>query len=162
MADGAVTGLNLSTDERRILGRGEATYKELCAACHGPDGKGAPMGGATDGTHARAEPRRLPRVLGNADYITKVLLHGLTGELDGKNFPGGGVMVPMGTNTDDWIADVASYVAQQLRQQRALRHARARRRRAQGESAHLDVVLRRTRVDDAAAAPQSGAVEGDG
>ena len=49
-------------------------------------------------------------MLGNADYITKVLLYGLTGELDGKNYPGGGVMVPMGTNTDEWIADIASYV----------------------------------------------------
>ena len=33
----------------------------------------------------------------------------MTGEIDGKNYPGG-VMVPMGTNTDEWIADVASYV----------------------------------------------------
>jgi mono/diheme cytochrome c family protein len=110
LADGAVTGLNLSTDERRTLGRGEATYKELCAACHGPDGKGAPMGGATDGTTLAPNLAGVPRLLGNPDYITKVLLYGMTGELDGKNFPGGGVMVPMGTNTDDWIADVASYV----------------------------------------------------
>jgi hypothetical protein len=29
-----------------------------------------------------------------------VLLYGMTGELDGKNYPGG-VMVPMGTNTDE-------------------------------------------------------------
>ncbi len=68
------------------------------------------MGGATDGTTLAPNLAGVPRLLGNADYITKVLLHGMTGELDGKNFPGGGVMVPMGTNTDDWIADVASYV----------------------------------------------------
>ncbi len=69
------------------------------------DGRRAPT--------ARRSRRRSPaspRLLGIADYITKVLLHGLTGELDGKNYPGGGVMVPMGTNTDEWIADVASYV----------------------------------------------------
>ena len=99
LADGAVTGLNLSTEERRMLGRGESTYKELCAACHGPDGKGAPMGGATDGTTLAPNLAGVPRLLGNADYITKVLLYGMTGELDGKNFPGGGVMVPMGTNS---------------------------------------------------------------
>ena len=110
LADTAVTGLNLSTGERRTLLRGEATYKELCSACHGPDGKGAPMGGATDGSTLAPNLVGVPRVLGNADYITKVLLHGMTGELDGKNFPGGGVMVPMGTNTDEWIADIASYV----------------------------------------------------
>jgi len=90
--------------------RGEGTYKELCAACHGRDGKGAPMGGATDGSTLAPNLVGVPRILGNADYITKVLLYGMTGELDGKNFPGGGVMVPMGTNTDDWIADIASYV----------------------------------------------------
>jgi len=109
LADTAVTGLNLTTDERRMIGRGEGTYKELCSACHGPDGKGAPMGGATDGSTLAPPLSGVPRVVGNADYITKVLLHGLTGELDGKNYPGG-VMVPMGTNTDEWIADVASYV----------------------------------------------------
>ena len=87
LADTAVTGLNLSTEERRMLGRGDAIYKELCAACHGPDGKGAPMGGATDGTTLAPTLVGVPRVLGNADYITKVLLHGLTGELDGKTLP---------------------------------------------------------------------------
>ena len=61
-------------------------------------------------------------------------------------------MVPMGTNTDEWIADVASYVAQQLRQRGAVRDARARRRGAQGEPAHVDVVVRRARLDDADAA----------
>ena len=107
--DTAVTGLNLSTEQRRILGRGEISYKELCAACHGPDGKGAPMGGATDGTTLAPNLAGVPRLLGNPDYITKVLLYGMTGEIDGKTYPGG-VMVPMGTNTDEWIAEVASYV----------------------------------------------------
>jgi hypothetical protein len=68
------------------------------------------MGGATDGTTLAPKLVGVPRVLGHADYITKVLLYGMTGELDGKNYPGGGVMVPMGTNTDEWIADIASYV----------------------------------------------------
>jgi mono/diheme cytochrome c family protein/glucose/arabinose dehydrogenase len=110
LADTAVGGLNLSTDERRVLGRGEITYKELCSACHGPDGKGAPMGGAPEGTTLAPNLVGVPRLLGSADYITKVLLYGMTGELDGKIYPGGGVMVPMGTNTDEWIADIASYV----------------------------------------------------
>ena len=109
LADTAVTGLNLTTEERRMLGRGEATYKELCFACHGSDGKGAPMAGATDGTTLAPNLAGAPRLLGNPDYITKVLLYGMTGELDGKNYPGG-VMVPMGTNTNEWIADVINYV----------------------------------------------------
>ena len=105
-----VTGLNLSTEERRMLGRGEATYKELCFACHGPDGKGAPMGGATDGS-TLAPPWPACRACSATPTTSpRCCSTGMTGELDGKNFPGGGVMVPMGTNTDEWIADVASYV----------------------------------------------------
>ena len=44
-----------------MLARGESTYKELCAACHGPDGKGAPMGGATDGTTLAPNLAGVPR-----------------------------------------------------------------------------------------------------
>ena len=67
------------------------------------------MAGTTDGTTLAPNLAGVPRLLGNPDYITKVLVHGMTGEIDGKNYPGG-VMVPMGTNTDDWIANVVSYV----------------------------------------------------
>ena len=101
--------LGLPLDQRRMMQRGAAVYTELCAACHGPDGKGAPMAGAADGTTLAPALAASPRTLGHRDYIIKVLLHGLTGELDGKSYPGG-VMVPMGTNTDEWIADVASFV----------------------------------------------------
>ena len=34
----------------------------------------------------------------------------MTGPIEGKEFNGGAVMVPMGANTDDWISDVANYV----------------------------------------------------
>jgi mono/diheme cytochrome c family protein/glucose/arabinose dehydrogenase len=109
-ADPALAGsLGLPVDARRSLQRGAAIYTELCGTCHGPDGKGTPMAGTTDGTTLAPPLAGAPRVLGHRDYITKVLLHGLTGELDGKNYPGG-VMAPMGTNTDEWIADVASFV----------------------------------------------------
>src|SRR5687767_11211873 len=50
LADTAVSGLNFSTEQRRALARGEAIYKEVCAACHAPDGTGAPMAGAPEGT----------------------------------------------------------------------------------------------------------------
>jgi mono/diheme cytochrome c family protein/glucose/arabinose dehydrogenase len=109
-ADPALAGtLGLPVEQRRSLQRGAAIYKELCSTCHGPDGKGTPMSGATDGTTLGPSLAGTPRLVGHRDYIIKVLLHGLTGELDGKNYPGG-VMAPMGTNTDEWIADAASYV----------------------------------------------------
>jgi hypothetical protein len=48
-------------------------------------------------------------VVGHRDYVIKVLLHGLSGPMDGKQYSGG-VMAPMGGNTDEWIADIANYI----------------------------------------------------
>jgi mono/diheme cytochrome c family protein/glucose/arabinose dehydrogenase len=109
LADTAVTALNMSTDQRRALQRGEATYRELCTTCHGPDGAGAPMAGAPAGTTLAPPLSQSPRVSGHRDYVISVLLNGLTGPVAAREYPGG-VMVPMGTNTDQWIADVANYV----------------------------------------------------
>ena len=110
LADTGAGGVNLSVADRRVLTRGESVYRELCFSCHGADGKGAPMAGATDGMLLAPPLGGSARVTGHRDYVIKVLLHGLTGPLDGTTYGGGGVMVPMGTNTDEWIADVASYV----------------------------------------------------
>ena len=65
-----------------------------------------------------------PRVLGHPDYVIKALLHGLTGPLNGATYPE--VMVPMGQNTDDWIAVDRLLRAQRVRQPR-LDHLRRRR-----------------------------------
>ncbi|MCC7043246.1 MAG: discoidin domain-containing protein [Acidobacteria bacterium] len=108
-AGAQASGINLSTAQRRSLQRGQATYRELCITCHGADAKGAPMGGSTTGQLLAPPLAGAPRVLGHREGIVKVLLHGLTGPLDGKEYSGG-IMVPMGSNTDEWIADVASYV----------------------------------------------------
>src|SRR4029453_17948182 len=48
------------------------------------------------------------RVSGHRDYVIKAILHGLTGPIDGRTYSQ--VMVPLGTNKDQWIADVASFV----------------------------------------------------
>jgi mono/diheme cytochrome c family protein len=109
LADTGAGAVNMTVDQRKAMQRGEAIYRELCFSCHGADGTGAPMQGAPAGTLLAPALAGAPRVLAHRDYVIKVLLHGLTGELDGKTF-GTGVMVPMGTNTDEWIADVTSYV----------------------------------------------------
>ena len=109
LADTAVSAFNFSTDQRRALLRGEAAYQEICAACHAPDGSGVPMAGAPEGTKLAPPLAASPRVGGHRDYVINVLLHGLTGPLADKEYPGG-VMVPMSTNTDEWISDVANYV----------------------------------------------------
>ena len=46
---------------------------------------------------------------GHREYVIKTLLHGMTGPLEGRTYPAG-VMMPLGTNSDAWIADIASYV----------------------------------------------------
>ena len=109
LQDTGAGGVNFTVDQRKALLRGESAYKELCFSCHGADGKGAPMQGAPAGTTLAPALSGSARVLGHRDYVIKVLLHGLTGDLDGKAY-GTAVMVPMGSNTDQWIADVGSYV----------------------------------------------------
>ena len=109
LADAGAGSVNMSTEQRKVLLRGEGFYKELCFSCHGADGKGAPMAGAPGGATLAPALAGSSRVQGHRDYVIGVLLHGLTGALDGKEYPGG-VMVAMGTNTDEWVSDVASYV----------------------------------------------------
>lgn len=109
LADAAAGVFNLSTEQRRVMQRGEAIYREVCAACHAPDGTGAPMMGAAEGTKLAPPLGGIARVTGHRDYVIKVLLHGLTGPIDDREYPGG-VMVPMGANTDEWIADISSYI----------------------------------------------------
>jgi cytochrome c5 len=92
------------------MARGETIYRELCTQCHGPDGLGTPAGPGETLAPALAGS---PRVLGHGEYMIKTLLHGLTGPIDGRSYPGG-LMVPMGGNDDDWIAAVATYVRANL------------------------------------------------
>jgi mono/diheme cytochrome c family protein len=110
LADAGAGNMTLTVEQRRILQRGESTYRELCFTCHGNDGKGAPVQGAGSGTTLAPALSGSPRVTGHRNYVIGVLVDGLAGPVDGKEYNGGAVMVPMGTNSDDWIADVANYV----------------------------------------------------
>jgi mono/diheme cytochrome c family protein len=106
---GGRNGPNVFTQEQQtVLQRGAGIYQELCYACHGVDGRGAPMAGAPAGTMMAPPLAGSPRVTGHRDYVIKALLHGVTGPIDGNTYPG--VMVPMGTNKDEWIAAVGSFV----------------------------------------------------
>ena len=94
-------------DFAKAMAHGQTIYRQLCFSCHGEDGKGAEMAGS----ETRLAPpftgsTRLLGVTGEAG--ARVLLNGLIGEVDGKHYPG--MMVPMATNDDQWIADVLTYV----------------------------------------------------
>jgi glucose/arabinose dehydrogenase/mono/diheme cytochrome c family protein len=96
----------LTPDQQSTLQRGETIYSELCSICHGPDGRGAP--GEAGGTTKAPSFVGSPRLQGHRDYVVNAILHGMTGPIDGRTYSD--VMVPMGTNRDEWVAAAASYV----------------------------------------------------
>jgi mono/diheme cytochrome c family protein/glucose/arabinose dehydrogenase len=97
---------NLTPEQQAQLDRGGQIYNELCFACHGTDAMGTPK---PELATTMAPPLAgSPRVNGHRDYITKVVLHGLMGPVDGKTYTD--MMVPMGTFNDEWVAAVTSYV----------------------------------------------------
>jgi mono/diheme cytochrome c family protein/glucose/arabinose dehydrogenase len=98
---------SFSKDEIVVLKKGEAIYKELCFACHGFDGKGMPMQGKPGVTMAPPFAGS-KTIAGHRDGPVLVLLQGLAGPVNGKTYEA--QMVSMATNSDDWIASVASYV----------------------------------------------------
>jgi mono/diheme cytochrome c family protein len=97
-----------TTEEQSVMARGQTIYSEVCFACHGDDGRGAPLPGAATGTTRAPSLAGSPRVVGHRDYVVHGLLAGITGPIDGQRFDE--VMIPMGANPDEWIAAVASYV----------------------------------------------------
>ena len=98
----------LTPEEQSSLDKGREIYSQVCFACHGDDGRGAPMPGAPAGTTMAPPLASSPRVLGHHDYVIKALMHGVTGPVNGTTFPE--VMVPMGQNSDEWLAAVGSYI----------------------------------------------------
>jgi mono/diheme cytochrome c family protein len=83
---------------------GYKIFKEYCSTCHGPDGKGRPqLAPSLVGS---------PRVTGDAEIPMQILLHGLTGPVDGVEF--NGPMAPVSQENDEYIADVLSYVRAHL------------------------------------------------
>ncbi len=89
------------------IAQGKQIYATLCIACHGTDGKGTPTPGMPN---VRLAPplNRSPRVIGNEQRLVRILLHGLTGPVDGKTYIQ--QMVPMNTYDDQWIAAVLTYI----------------------------------------------------
>ncbi|MBI3881818.1 MAG: discoidin domain-containing protein [Verrucomicrobia bacterium] len=100
-------GKEFSATEKKLLERGDGIFKELCFACHNPDGRGAPVDGRPGVT--QAPPLAGSRtVTGHKDGIILVLLKGLTGPVADKTYEA--QMVSMESNDDEWIASIASYV----------------------------------------------------
>src|SRR6185437_10721065 len=103
----AARSSSLTAAEQSSLERGGTIYAELCFTCHGSDGRGMPTPGGAGSTLAPSLAGS-PRVNGHRDYVIAAVIHGLAGPIDGRTYPQ--VMVPMGSNDNRWIADVASFV----------------------------------------------------
>jgi mono/diheme cytochrome c family protein len=101
-------GPTLTPEQQQLIDQGGEIYNGLCFSCHNEDGRGRPLAGSTSGAMMAAPLAGSPRVNGHRDYVIKVLLKGLTGPIGDARYSE--VMVPMGTNKDEWIAAIASYV----------------------------------------------------
>ncbi|HEU4781357.1 MAG TPA: PVC-type heme-binding CxxCH protein [Steroidobacteraceae bacterium] len=86
---------------------GRTLYSSVCFACHGTDGRGTPMPGASRRTLAPSLVDS-PRVLGDERATIAILLHGLQGDVDGVDY--GAPMVPMNSYSDAELANVLSYI----------------------------------------------------
>ena len=104
----ATAGRTFTSDEQRTIDRGAAVYSQLCFTCHAEDGRGTPMAGDAPGALLAPSLAGSPRVQGHRDFVIKTLLHGLTGPIAGQTYPQ--VMIPMGAQSDQWIADIGSYI----------------------------------------------------
>ena len=102
---GGTIGTQFAGAQRQQLEAGQSTYLQLCFACHGIDGKGTPV----EGQNKTLAPSLAgsPTVTGHRDGVILSILHGVTGPIRGQDY---GVMIPMGTNDDAWVANVVSYI----------------------------------------------------
>ena len=104
----AASTAKFSAEEQKLFKAGEANYQSICLACHGMDGKGVPMLGAAPGAMLAPSLLGSKTVTGHRNASIYVMLHGLTGDIDGKKYEG--QMVSMATNDDQWLAATLSYV----------------------------------------------------
>ncbi|MBN3519272.1 discoidin domain-containing protein [Algoriphagus lutimaris] len=96
--------IKYAPEEMALFTKGKSIFDSYCSTCHGPKGLGSPAG---DGLIAPAFSGS-QRIQGHPEYAVKTLLHGLTGDLEGKEYEG--VMIAMNMNDDEYIASVLSYI----------------------------------------------------
>lgn len=83
---------------------GYKIFQDYCSSCHGTDGKGKDqLAPSLVGS---------PRVQGDVITTTKILLHGLTGPVDGKTY--NGPMAPVAQYNNVEISDILSYIRAEL------------------------------------------------
>jgi mono/diheme cytochrome c family protein/glucose/arabinose dehydrogenase len=99
----------LAEGDKQLVLKGASIFKQLCAICHGADGKGVTIGGKDMPAPPLAGVKD---VNGDPERLIKILLHGLTGPVDGKTYAD--AMPALGSNDDEYIAAVLSYIRNDL------------------------------------------------
>ncbi len=115
-----------SLRDRESVLRGYEYYKQLCITCHGGDLKGVPT---EDGSLVAPSLIGSPRVKGDIAVLSKILLNGLIGPVDGKDY---GIMIPLKDNGDAYIADVLTYI-RALNKEESVRNSNVRDARKESE-----------------------------
>jgi glucose/arabinose dehydrogenase/mono/diheme cytochrome c family protein len=98
---------NMAAEDRKMILAGSATFSSLCVTCHGPNGKGIAVAGTSDFAAPPLTAAK-ERLAGDKNNLVKIILHGLTGPVDGKTYPS--IMPSLGANSDEWVASVVNYV----------------------------------------------------
>lgn len=100
---------NLDEAGKALVLKGADNFKSLCSSCHGSDGKGLKFGGSGMVAPPLAGS---PRVTGDPGRLIRIVLSGLKGPIDGKEYPS--IMPPQLNSEDQWLAEVLSYVRTNL------------------------------------------------
>ncbi|HEY0245636.1 MAG TPA: c-type cytochrome [Mucilaginibacter sp.] len=95
----------MAVADQKLVSQGSLIFKQLCATCHGADGKGVSIGGKEQPAPALAGN---PDVNGNPVKLIRILLMGLSGPIEGKVYAD--VMPALGGNDDEYIASALSYI----------------------------------------------------
>jgi mono/diheme cytochrome c family protein len=106
--DKSLTGKAIALSDSAKKGRD--IYQTLCTACHGPDGQGMKVD-AKQLAPNLTKSKWLARP-GDGSALARILLHGLTGPIDGVTY-GEGIMPPLAeVYADEQIASVLNYVGE--------------------------------------------------
>jgi mono/diheme cytochrome c family protein len=108
IAAAATAASAFTPEQQEQLKEGETIYRNLCHTCHGEDARGVAVAGSSSVAMMGPALAGSPRVVGHRDYVIKTLLHGMTGPVAGQTYTQ--VMLPMGSQNDQWIANIASYL----------------------------------------------------
>lgn len=99
----------MKEEDQKLMLNGATIFKQLCAICHGADGKGVTIGGKDMPAPPLAGVKD---VNGDPEKLIKILLHGLSGPVDDKKYAD--AMPALGSNDDEYIASVLSYIRNDL------------------------------------------------